>query len=322
MSEEKKKVQYRLRNWSEYNRALKQRGSLTIWIADDVQESWLENEIPNQRGRQKTYSDTAIEVALTLQAVYGLALRQTQGFLESILKLMDIVLPVPDYSTLSRRRAGMEIELPRQKKSQGFHMVVDATGLKVYGHGEWHMRKHHLNKDGSERKKPRLWRKVHLGIDEATQEVVAVVTTESNTHDKTMLGELLDQIDEPIFKVGGDKGYDYVSCYEAITEIEAEPVIPPRSNAIINEGWDALEKRNDAIRRIEEVGRKQWKEETNYHRRSLSETAIFRLKIIFGPTLRSRILKNQSAEMLLRCKVLNQMTYLGMPDSCPVPVAS
>lgn len=319
---EKKKVPYRLRNWSAYNKALKQRGSLTIWIADDVAESWLADEIPNQRGRQKTYSDTAIECALTLQAVYKLALRQTQGFVTSIMGLMGLQLPVPDYTTLSRRRNGMEIKLPRRKKGAGLHIVIDATGFKVYGHGEWHMRKHYTNKDGSERKKPRLWRKIHLAIDVATQEVMAVVTTESNTHDKTMLPDLLDQINEPIFKVGGDGGYDYVSCYEAIEGEKAKAIIPPRSNAIINEGWEALEQRNEAIRRIEEVGRKQWKIEGDYHQRSLAETAIFRLKIIFGANLRSRILENQSAEMLLRCKILNQMTYLGMPDSYPVPLAS
>ncbi|MBC8509993.1 MAG: IS5 family transposase [Chloroflexi bacterium] len=316
------KTTYRVRNWKAYNKALIQRGSLTLWISEDVLSSWVNTEKTGHRGRSNTYADTAIECMLLIQSVFRLPLRQTQGFLMSILGLMAFALPVPMYSTLSRRRSGLDVRLPRQKRSQGIYVVIDSTGFKVFGYGEWHMRKHHLNKDGSERKKPRLWRKVHFAVDEATHEIIAVVTTESNTHDKTMLPDLLGQIDEPVIKVGCDKGYDYVSCYEDITAVGAEPVIPPRRNAIVNEGWNMLTKRNHAIRRIEEVGREEWKKETNYHRRSVAETAVFRLKIIFGSSLRSRILENQSAETRLRCKALNIMTYLGMPDSYPVTAAS
>ena len=285
-------------------------------------EAWLNTEKTGERGQSNTYADEAVECMLLIRNVFTLALRQTQGFVNSIMKLAGFILPVPNYSTLSRRQKGLDVKLPRKKQSrEGIHVVVDSTGLKVFGYGEWHMRKHHLNKDGSERKKPRLWRKIHIGIDEATQEVVAVVTTVQYTHDKTALPNLLGKIDEPIRQVSGDKGYDYISCYKDIGAVGAELVIPPRNIAVIND-WDITEKRDAAVRRIEEIGREEWKKETNSHRRSLAETAVFRPKVIFGPNLHSRLFENQSVEARLRCKALNIMTHLGMPDSYPVPVVS
>jgi len=323
MSEQKKKkTEYRIRNWSEYNQALVNRGSLTLWLSEDVAEAWLNTEKTGRRGQSNTYADVAVECILLIRNVYSLALRQTQGFVNSIMRLARLMLPVPSYSTLSRRQGGLNVKLPRKKQAkEGIHVVVDSTGLKVFGYGEWHMRKHHLNKDGSERKKPRQWRKIHLGVDEATQEVIAVVTTIQYSHDKTMLPDVLDQIDEPISQVSGDGGYDFISCYQDIAAVGGEPVITPRSSAVVND-WDSTAKRDAAIRRIEEIGRDEWKRETNYHRRSLAETAVFRLKIIFGPNLHSRVFENQTVETRLRCKALNRMTHLGMPDSYPVPVAT
>lgn len=323
MSEQKKpKSQYRIRNWSEYNRALVNRGSITLWLSEDVVEAWINTEKTGRPGQSNTYADVAVECMLLIRNVFSLALRQTQGFVTSIMLWAGLSLPVPCYTTLSRRQSSLDIKLPRKKQiEEGIHVVVDSTGLKVFGYGEWHMRKHHLNKDGSERKKPRLWRKIHIGVDEATHEIVTVVTTIQYTHDKIMLPDLLDQVDGPISQVSGDGGYDYISCYQDIAAVGAEPVIPPRSSAVIN-NWDITAKRDAAIRRIEEIGRDEWKKETNYHRRSLAETAVFRLKIIFGPNLRSRVLENQAAETRLRCKALNRMTHLGMPDSYPVLAAS
>ena len=323
MSEQKKKkTQYRVRNWSAYNKALVNRGSLTLWLSEDVIEAWLNTEKTGRRGQSNTYADIAVECMFLIRNVFSLALRQTQGFVTSIMGLAGLSLPVPCYSTLSRRQSGLNVKLPRKKRAEkGLHIVVDSTGLKVFGYGEWHMRKHHLNKDGSERHKPRQWCKIHIGVDEATQEVMAVVTTVQYTHDKTALPDLLDQIDEPIDQVSGDKGYDYISCYQDIEAVGGEPVIPPRKNAIVND-WSTTVKRDAVIRRIAEIGREEWKKESHYHRRSLAETAVFRLKTIFGPKLRSRILENQAIETRLRCKALNRMSHLGMPDSFPVLVAS
>jgi hypothetical protein len=319
MSEkQQKKTKYRVRNWSEYNQALVKRGSLTLWLSEDVTESWLNTQKSGKRGRNYTYADVAVECMQLIRNVFGLPLRQTQGFVMSIMTLIGLSLPVPSYSTLSRRQSGLTVRLPRKQKAEkGLHVVVDSTGIKVFGHGEWFLRKYRPKEEQKERQNPQLWLKIHLGYNEATHEVVAVVTTEKNIHDKNVLPEILDQVEEPIEQVTADGNYDFITCYEEIEALGGYPVIPPRKNATTNapERWAT---RNAHISRIAEVGRKAWKEETQYHRRSLVETAMSRLKVIFEPKLESRSLESQGIEVRLRCKALNIMTHLGMPDSYPV----
>lgn len=309
----KKKVQYRVKNWSEYNQALVQRGSLTLWFDEKTVESWLNSERTGQRGHPRFYGEVAVKCMLLLKQTFHLALRQTQGFMQSIFRLAGCELPVLSYSQLSRRQKTVQISLPRQSRGQAIHVLVDATGLKVYGEGEWKTRQHKVSKR-------RTWRKVHLAFDAATGEVLAEVTTENNVHEKEMLPELLNQIKETIDRVGGDGGYDYQTCYEAIAEREAQAIIPPRRDGRI---WDngQMDQRDAHLRRIAEIGRTAWKQESGYHRRSLVETGIFRLKKIFGASLAAHSLENQQQEVRLRCVALNQMTALGMPDSYPVSVA-
>ena len=318
MSQQKKKTVYRVRNWSHYNQALVKCGGITLWLSEDVIESWLNTEKTGKRGRSDTYADVAVECMLLIRNVFALPLRQTQGFVMSIMALVGLVLPVPCYSTLSRRQSGLQVKLPRKQKSgEGIHVVVDATGIQVFGHGEWFLRKYGSKTGQKPRQDPQQWRKIHLGLDEATQEVLAVVISERNRHDKIYLPEILDQIEEPLAQASLDKGYDYISCYEAVQARGGFPVIPPRKSAVVNPGkrWA---QRNAHIKRIQEVGSKAWKKETSYHRRSLAETAMFRLKIIFGPKLHSRIFDSQAVEVRLRCRALNRMTELGMPEAYPV----
>lgn len=319
MSEKKKKkTPYRLRNWRKYNRALVKRGSLTLWFSEDVIDGWMNTEKTGRRGASKTYADTAIECMALIRNVFSLGLRQTEGFVRSIMRLLGLSLEVPCYSTLSRRQGGLKVKLPRKNKAaEGIHVVVDSTGIKVFGHGEWFLQYYRPKEEQKKRKNPRLWCKIHIGYNEATNEIVAVVTTAKNTHDKTALPDVLAQVEEPIAQVTTDGNYDYISCYQAIQERGGYPVIPPRKSAAISKykGW---EQRNAHLKRIQEVGRQAWKKETNYHRRSLAETAMYRLKTIFGPKLQSRTFDNQSVEVRLRCKALNLMTYLGMPDAYPV----
>lgn len=318
MSKKKKeKTQYRVQNWPEYNRSLVNRGSLTLWLSEDVIGSWINTGKTGHRGSSNTYTDVAIECMALIRNVFSLALRQTEG-LGSIMELVGLPLEVPCYSTLSRRQGSLKVQLPRKKKAEkGIHVVVDSTGLKVFGHGEWFLNRYRPKEEQIVRKNPKLWRKIHIGYNEATNEVVAVVTTEKHAHDKTVLPEVLDQIIEPIEQVTTDGNYDYISCYEAIEKLGGHPVIPPRKSAVINKHkrWT---NRNAHVKRIGEVGRKAWKKETNYHRRSLAETAMSRMKTIFGPKLQSRTLHNQGIEVRLQCKALNIMTHLGMPDSYPV----
>jgi IS5 family transposase len=307
----KPKARYRLRNWREYNSALVQRGSLTVWITNDMIAAWRHREATGKRGHPRTYTETAILTMATLQEIYHLPLRQTEGLMRSILHLLNVALPVPDYSTLSRRRATLEVALPRTRGTEALHVVVDSTGVKVFGEGEWKVRQHGYTYR-------RTWRKVHLGVDEASGEIVAAVVTTNNYSDSQLLPDLLTQVDDELRQVSGDGGYDRRQCYEALQARRVQATIPPQRNAKIwQHGNTKTERlaRDQNLRRIREVGRATWKRESGYHRRSLAETTMFRLKTIFSDRVTARGFAGQAAQLLVRCATLNRLTQLGMPDS-------
>jgi hypothetical protein len=308
-----KKTQYRVRNWATYNRALVNRGNLTLWVDEEALQAWQYSG-RKQRGAQYVYAEAAIQCVLTLRAVYHLALRAAQGLAESVFTLLQVSLPVPTYSTLSRRGARSEIELSRLSSSGPVHLVLDSSGFKVYGEGEWKVRQHGWSKR-------RTWRKLHLGVDEATGEIVAAVVSEAGVMDDDVVPDLVEQVDRPIHQVSADGAYDKRKCYEALEAIGATVTIPPRRDAKIwQHGNSAGEpwQRDENLRAIRRLGRKRWKRESGYHRRSLAETAIFRLKTIFGATLQARNFAQQATELFLRASALNRMTHLGMPESYPL----
>jgi len=307
----KKKHSYRLRNWSQYNKALVERGSLTVWVSRDVLSAWHNRERTGKRGKPANYTDTAILCMATLEEVYGLPLRATQGLTRSVLRLLGVAVSVPCYTTLCRRRRSLEVELPRLRKSEPLHMVVDSTGIKVYGEGEWKVRQH-----GYSRR--RTWRKLHLGVDEATLEFVAVVVSTNSFKDSQLLPALLEQVEDELSQVSADGAYDSRNCYDAIRERKARAGIPPQKRARIwQHGNTKAERhiRDENLRAIRRKGRAQWKRECGYHRRSLAETQVFRVKTIFGERVSARSFDGQAAQLLVRCAALNRMTHLGMPDS-------
>ena len=307
----KAKASYRVRNWSEYDAALKQRGSISFWLSEEVIGQWRSEQKTGRRGASNYYSEVAIATMATVQSLFHLAGRQTEGFVESLFTLMGIDVEVPDHSTLSRRLGKLSVELPVVPKTKAVHVVVDSTGVKVYGEGEWKVRKHGASKR-------RTWRKLHLGVDEATGEILAAVVTTNDVGDCEVLPQLLDAIAEDIAQVTGDGAYDTQGCYDTIDQWGASAAIPPRRNAKI---WQHGNRkapphpRDENLRRIRQVGRKRWKQESGYHRRSLSETTMFRLKNIFGGKLRRRTFDNQAVELFLQCAALNRIIQLGKPDS-------
>lgn len=314
MTHKKTKTKYRLRNWREYNRALVQRGSLTLWITEDIVQTWQAMEQEHKRGHPRTYSDTAIVTMATLQEVYHLGLRQAEGLMDSIGTLLQLAVPIPHYSTLRRRRATVEVELPRTRSKEALHMVVDSTGVKVCGEGEWKVRQH-----GYTRR--RTWRKVHVGVDEASGEIVAAVVTTNDYHDSQLLPDLLEQVEEELTQVSGDGAYDRRTCYDAIRQRQARAAIPPQHNAKIwQHGNTKAERlaRDENLRRIRQIGRATWKRECGYHRRSLAEATMFRLKTIFGDRVTARSFAGQAAQVLVRCATLNRLTQLGRPESYAV----
>jgi hypothetical protein len=254
----------------------------------------------------------AIECLLTLRSVFHLTLRSTQGLAESIFQMLGLVLAVPDFSTLSRRAAKLSVDLERRGGKEPIaHIVLDSTGLKVYGEGEWKVRKHGASKR-------RTWRKLHLAVNHQTQEIEAVELTDNSTHDCQTVEPLLEQIERKVESASGDGAYDKRPAYQALEKRDIQPVIPPQRNAKIWQHGNSRAAplpRDEHLRRIRAVGRKAWKEETDYHRRSLGETAFFRLKTIFGDHLASRGPRQQVTEARIRGKALNKMTQLGMPES-------
>jgi hypothetical protein len=305
----KTKRRYRLRNWRDYNSALVRRGSLTLWVEQRAISRWRERSRPTRRGRRRLYSDLAITCALTLREVYHLPLRSTQGLVASVLRQLGAGLSAPHYSTLPRRAARLEVKLKRLG-SGPLHLAVDSTGVKLYGEGEWKVRLHGADKR-------RTWRKLHLCIDHRTQEALAASMTEQYVLDRGELPRLLSEVEGEVAEVLGDGAYDVQGCYRAIHGRGARSVIPPKQRARVR-GGPEFRDRDAAVLRGREVGRDEWKKEAGYHRRSLAETAMMRLKTIFSNKLKAREWRRQETELKLRCAALNKMTGLGMPQSYAV----
>lgn len=302
-------MSYRIRNWSEYNAGLKQRGSLTFWLDEAVLSTWLVETPRGSRGATQTYSDVAIATFETLKAVYRQAGRQTEGLLKSLFKLMNVELLVPNHTTVSRRKSSLTVVLPVVPKSGAVHLVVDSTGIKVYGEGEWKTRQHGVSKR-------RTWRKLHLGIDEATGEILSAVVTTNDVHDSAVLQDLLEGAAAELSQVSADGAYDQMGCYDTIAAHSAKAAIPPRKNAKIRQHGNCKRPphpRDENLRVIRKRGRKTWKKLARYHRRSLAETTMFRHKAAFGGKVRSRKFENQAVEILLQCAALNRMIQIAKP---------
>lgn len=301
--------QYRTKNWSAYNAALKSRGSLSIWL--DKEMAWFAAGT-GKRGRQPTYSDAAIQFCLSLKCLFGLPLRQSIGLVESLLKLSGLNWPVPDFSTVSRRQKELGVEIPYRGKTDVLHLLVDSTGVKMLGEGEWKTKKH-----GAEYR--RQWRKVHLGIDAQTLEIRAIEVTSNSIGDAPVLPALLAQVSTPIGTVSGDGAYDTKACHAAIAAVGAEAIIPTRKNARLWKKYPpGAERRNEILKATQRLGRTIWKKWSGYHRRSLVETKMRCFKLL-GERVMARDFDRQVAELQVRAALLNRFTQLGTPVTVAMP---
>lgn len=319
----KPKDRYKVTNWREYNAGLKRRGSLTLWVDDSVAGSWYYKG-PAKRGGQIIYSTDCIVLLLTLKVTFRLAFRQLEGFAASVFELMGIDLAVPSYTQICRRQSRLKVPLQvseRLKNGEAIHLVVDSSGLKIYGECEWKVRKHGWSKR-------RIWRKIHLGVDEKTGEITAQVLTDSKTDDASVLEQIIvDSFgqDVDIDKVGTDGAYDHYDCWDMLIDILIEPIIPPRENAVYQVDENGLHTdhpRNRALQIIDEGGmeanRKGWKRKSGYHRRSKSENAFFRWKTILGEKMYAREFENQKTEAAIKVAVLNKFIQVAAPVSVKV----
>jgi hypothetical protein len=306
----KRQGTYKVTNWAKYNESLVQRGSITFWFSEDVVEQWHHPNGRSKVGHPFVYSDTAIESLLVLRELFQLPYRQTEGLGRSLVRLMEITLAIPHYSSLAKRAAKLGVLLDVRRHKGAIDVVVDSTGLKVFGEGEWKMRTHGKSKR-------RTWRKLHLAINPQTQEIVAETLTENSADDAGQVDSLLDEVAHPTKRLYGDGAYDKWKVYKSLAKRRTKPIIPPQRNAKISQHGNSARRplpRDEAIRAIRRCGRRRWKESVGYHRRSLSETAMYRMKCCFGDHLKNRSLPNQRAEARLRSKILNKFTHLGLPQ--------
>src|SRR4051794_3756481 len=275
--EQKRKVT----NWRDYDESLRRRGSLTVWFSDEAVEAW-EAERRTSRGGQPEYSDLAILTALTFKAVFRLAYRQTEGLIGSVIGLLGLDLAVPDHTTLCRRAETLEVPRPKPRgagagdgdDAEPLHLLVDSTGLKLYGAGEWLVEEH-----GAKRR--RSWRKMHLGVDARTGRIVAATLTDRDEDDASQVGPLLDQVADPVASVTADGAYDQESVYADVAERhpDADVVVPPRLTAVPSATAETAPTQRDRhLQLIAEKGRMGWQKASGYNARARAEAAMGRFK--------------------------------------------
>jgi hypothetical protein len=305
------KQRRQLTNWPAYDASLRQRGDLTVWFTDDAVAAWRAEPRTN-RGGQPWYSPLAILTALTLRAVFRLALRQTEGLVGSVIRLLGLDLPVPDHTTLSRRADGLDVPHPPSRAgANGLHLIVDTSGLKFHGPGEWQVEKHGA-------KTRRSWRKLHIGLDADTGEIVASELTRNDIDDGSQVGPLLDQIAGPVASFTGDGAYDTTDVYAVVAahHAGAAVIVPPRSTAVASETFTTDPTPRDRhLTCIAERGRIGWQKASGYNKRSRVEATIGRFKQVIGNGLRSQTDTRQDTEVAVAIHVLNRMLAFGRPQS-------
>lgn len=312
----KKKV-YNKRDWKAYDRGLINRGNITIWFSQDAVSGWHPpRDVPKQRGRQQQYTDLSIETALTLRLVFHLPLRQTEGFVSSIISMLKLDLRAPDHSTMSKR--GKVVRLSKKSESEsdseGICVIVDSTGVKVFGEKEWMNYKH-----GTRQRK--VWRKLHLCIDKEGKVLSSKLTCHTQS-DPSAVDSLLKDIQSPIDEFIADGAYDAEETYNGLNnhkdrlnqENPIKAIIPP------NTGFREARETDDPqrlhnIRVIEDKGKAQWQKNTNFGQRARVENTMYRYKSTFGSKLKSRDFQNQITETQIAVQVLNRMASLGMPKA-------
>ncbi len=337
------KAVYKTRNWQSYNQALINRGNINLWIDKSIEKTWFANTELNKIGRPSIYSDVFIQICLTIKAIYQIPLRFTQGFIMSFCKTTRLCIKCPNYSTISRRNKTLNVILQKFFIKKITDIAIDSTGLKVYGEGEWKVRQHGTSKR-------RIWRKFHIGINPISHEILTQEVTDKDVHDSELVENLINKVpkDIEIQRFFGDGAYDTTDTYNICKQRQIQPIIPPQINAKaqkrlmksgkMNDNFDVAKiPRDQAIERIAvltkefqeknkseyltesiEKARKQWKIEAGYHKRSLVEVTMFRIKKTFGDKLLSRSFENQKVEMAIKTNILNKFTSLGMPQTVKI----
>ena len=303
---------YQLANWFQYNEALVNRGDITLWFDESVIENWSHENRGLKKGRPFTYSDSAILTLLMLREFFQLPYRQTEGLGRALVSMLGVDVKIPDYSSLAKRSKTLKVDIDVALQGRKVvDLVVDSTGLKAFGEGEWKVKQHGASA-------PRMWRKLHLAVDPTSHQIVAEVLTPSSCSDGEKALELVDNSPATVNRFYGDGAYDHWNIHNVLIERKVKPIIPPRRGSKIKQHGNCQAKplpRDEAVHHIYRHGRKSWKEDSGYHRRSNAETTMSRMKMAFGERIKNRSLKNQQTEVAIRCKLLNLFAAIELPLS-------
>ncbi|MGL6014557.1 MAG: IS5 family transposase [Selenomonadaceae bacterium] len=301
------KALHPITNWSQYNKFLIYRGSLTFWVDAAAMNNWFHHDHHGRRDRSQLYTDQTISPFLMLKGMFSLTLRATQGLLDSLFELMNVPLCAPDYSCVSKRARKVKAAYRQPSRGRITDLVIDSTGLKVFGEGEWKVRKYGA-------KKRRVWRKLHLAVDQATHDIVAAEVSLENVHDAEVLPTLLNPLRRKLGRVYADGAYDSKASHQLIARKGATACIPPRKNAGL---WEKGHPRNEAVQVIRKEGQAHWKKISGYHRRSLAETAMSRFKQLMAGKITLRKYNGQVGEVMAYVSAINKLNTLGLPVRKP-----
>ena len=279
-----------------------------MWVTDEAVAAW-HAPATGERGGQ--FRRSLSRPVSRFRLGFHQPLRQTEGLMQSIADLLEVDIAIPDHTTLSRRGSGLRILPKRLDRAEPLHLLVDSTGLKIYGEGEWLDQKHGI-------RSRRRWRKLHIGMDAVTHEIVVAELTPADVGDDSEIPDLLDQIDAEVASLTADAAYDGEAVYDAVVDRHPKVavIIPPRVTAVPSE--TTATQRDQLIAEIEKHGRIGWQRRSGYNSRSLVGIGMYRYKTIVGRRLRARTLPNQRTEAKIDCKVLNRITGLGMPTSARI----
>ena len=275
----KYKTKYRVTNWAEYDRAFVERGNVNLWISPEAIRTWTAKP-SGRRGAPQKYTDLAIETALTLRLLFRLPLRQAEGFLRSILHLMDLSLEAPDHTTLSRRSRSLKAKLVPIASKKPIHLIINSTGLSIVGEGEWAAAKHGDRGRWG-------WRKLHIGVDRAGMIRTQVLTNSSGDDAATGI-KIIKKTKGKLSSVTGDAAYDTVGIYDQANTRGARVVVPPTRTASVSGRKPRSAARDRTIGRVAKIGRRRWKKGSGYHRQGVVENALFRYKSKLGDKLHAR----------------------------------
>jgi len=300
----KYKSRYQGVNWAEYEKNLRNRGNICLWLSPDAIRNWRSSS-KKKKGGQLKYSDLAIEIMLSIRLLFHLPLRQTEGFVTSIFQLMKLALPIPDHTTLSRRTTTLDIRIKNKPPSgKPMHLIVDSTGLSVHGEGPWSEHKH-----GS--KKRRGWRKLHILIDQ-NGFIQANIVTSEKTSDGSQVPNLIEKLDDDFESLTADRGYDQKPVYDVIGN--RKHAIHPIKTAVLS-GEAKWTMRDHHVHKIKKDRVFQWRREAGYYQQSKVENTFYRYKTILGRKLRARSEGNRQVETIIGCNILNKFLENGRYQS-------